>query len=72
MRVVAATEVQDNCYVGGLHDVAVEDDRGSDDLDPFHAAAFTFPLKFGCQTKLTRLFKTQLADGKTKKCMVCQ
>lgn len=60
----SAFEVQDNCYVGGLHDTAVvQDDYKQDDLDPFHAPAFRFPLKFGCQTKLTGLFKTQLADG---------
>jgi len=34
-----------------------------DDLNPFNAAEFAFPLKFGCQNKVTGLFKTQLADG---------
>lgn len=58
-----AFEVTDSCYVGGLHDVALSGDAGRDDLDPFHAPAFSFPLTFGCQTKLTGLFKTQLADG---------
>ena len=60
-----ATEVMDNCYVGGMHQVALDEDDPdrTDDLDPFHAKAFAFPLKFGCQTKLTGLFKTQLADG---------
>jgi hypothetical protein len=61
-------EVADNCYVGGLHQRAVDGDGSKnltiqDDLDPFNALAFGFPLKFGCQTRLTGLFKTQLADG---------
>jgi hypothetical protein len=60
----SAFEVVDTCYVGGLHDVALEhDNSGNDELDPFHAPAFAFPLAFGCQTKITGLFKTQLADG---------
>jgi Xylanase inhibitor N-terminal len=59
-----AFEVTDSCYVGGIHDVSLpSDNAGKDDLDPFHAPAFRFPLTFGCQTKLTGLFKTQLADG---------
>ena len=66
-----AYEGQDSCYVGGLHDQAVYDntDQSSSanstaiDLNPAAAAAFSFPLKFGCQTRLTGLFKTQLADG---------
>lgn len=39
------------------------DDHNSDDLDPYHATAFRFDVKFGCQTSVTGLFKTQLADG---------
>ena len=59
-----AHEVSDLCYVGGFHDRPVNDDDATgDDLDPFHAEAFAFDMKFGCQTKLTGLFKTQLADG---------
>lgn len=58
-----ATEVRDYTYVGGLHTASEETGKGRDDLDPFHAYAFRFPLSFGCQTKLTGLFKTQLADG---------
>jgi len=66
-----AYEVQDDCYVGGLHDVALESSSSTgtttttttNDMDPHHAIDFTFPLKFGCQTHLTGLFKTQLADG---------
>lgn len=33
------------------------------DIDPKLAADHAFRLVFGCQTKLTGLFKTQLADG---------
>jgi hypothetical protein len=59
-----AFESKDNCYVGGPHNVALtEDNQGTEDIDPDHANHFAFPLTFGCQTKLTGLFKTQLADG---------
>jgi hypothetical protein len=57
-------ESKDNCYVGGPHNVALTgDNQGTEDIDPGHASHFAFPLTFGCQTKLTGLFKTQLADG---------
>jgi hypothetical protein len=62
----SAYEALDTCYVGGLHSLAIPTTKShgtDDDLDPFHAPAFAFPLKFGCQTKLTGLFRTQLADG---------
>lgn len=62
----SAYEVRDECYVGGMHEAAVtvaEATGHQDDLDPFVAPDFAFPLKFGCQTHLTGLFKTQLADG---------
>jgi hypothetical protein len=59
-----AFEASDLCYVGGFHDRPVQkDDQNPDDLDPFHAPAFAFPMKFGCQTHLEGLFITQLADG---------
>mmetsp|Transcript_4712 Transcript_4712/g.9019 ORF Transcript_4712/g.9019 Transcript_4712/m.9019 type:complete len:626 (-) Transcript_4712:120-1997(-) len=58
-----AFEALDNCYVGGMHSSVTVDNKGTDYLDPFHAPAFTFGLKFGCQTHLTGLFITQLADG---------
>ena len=41
----------------------MQDNGGTDDIDPGHAKAFGFPLRFGCQTAVTGLFKTQLADG---------
>jgi len=56
-----AHEVVDLCYAGGFHNRPVDaDDEKDDDLDPFHAPAFAFDMKFGCQTKVTGLFKTQL------------
>jgi hypothetical protein len=61
-----AYEGKDLCYVGGLHEKAVTEDATApafDDVHPESAAAFAFPMKFGCQTHLTGLFKTQLADG---------
>jgi hypothetical protein len=64
----SAYEGLDECYVGGLHHQAVYYDEDTavpamNDVNPQTAAAFAFPLKFGCQTHLTGLFKTQLADG---------
>ena len=60
----SAFESRDICYAGGPHDEPLaEGDNGGDDVDPHHASAYAFPLKFGCQTKITGLFKTQLADG---------
>jgi len=59
-----AYEVLDTCYIGGFHNKALlEDNGGTDSIDPGHAKAFGFPLRFGCQTTVTGLFKTQLADG---------
>jgi Xylanase inhibitor N-terminal len=59
-----AYEGIDTCYVGGYHNKAItQDDGGTEDIDPGHASAFGFPLQFGCQTHITGLFKTQLADG---------
>jgi hypothetical protein len=62
-------EGMDECYVGGLlHDKAVYYNKVTavpafDNVNPETAGAFSFPLIFGCQTHLTGLFKTQLADG---------
>lgn len=58
-----AYEARDQCYVGGMHNSPLLEDKGTDDIDPLHAKAFTVDLNFGCQTKITGLFKTQLADG---------
>jgi len=44
-----AYEAQDLAYTGGSHDKPSEEN--------------TFLFNFGCQTKITGLFKTQLADG---------
>ena len=62
-----AYEALDNCYVGGMHSGITIDDKGSDFLDPFHAPAFSFGLRFGCQTHLTGLFITQVR-GSTPCC----
>ena len=61
----SAYEARDITYAGGPHDEPLQqnEDNGGDDVDPHHASAYAFPLKFGCQTKITGLFKTQLADG---------
>jgi hypothetical protein len=59
----SAYEAIDRCYVGGPHKQPLVSDKGKDDIDPEHASAFAFPLDFGCQTKITGLFKTQMADG---------
>lgn len=58
----SAFEALDECYVGGMHNEATQDDKGTDFLDPFHAPAFKFGLKFGCQTHLTGLFITQVCN----------
>lgn len=60
-----AYEAIDSCYVGGVHAKAVDTPSANDkdDMNPFDAKLFAFDMKFGCQTRLTGLFKTQLADG---------
>lgn len=60
-----AFEAEDVCYVGGTHDgpVRPSDNEAAAPLNPYHASAYSFFLKFGCQTSLSGLFKTQLADG---------
>lgn len=60
----SAYEAKDMAYIGGPHDQPLmEDNGGKEAIDPNHAFAFAFKMVFGCQTKLTGLFKTQLADG---------
>jgi Xylanase inhibitor N-terminal len=63
-----AYEGVDRCYVAGPHEIPLVTSQGgtvenADDLDPNHAADLAFDLTFGCQTVVTGLFKTQLADG---------
>lgn len=58
-----AFEARDITYVGGSHMYALLVDQGSEDIDPKFAKHFAFDMTFGCQSKLTGLFKTQLADG---------
>jgi hypothetical protein len=61
-----AYESTDLCYIGGPHDAPLLVDDGKkedDDIDPQHASHLAFNLVFGCQTLVTGLFKTQLADG---------
>ena len=41
----------------------LQDDRIQDGADPGHAKAFEIETRIGCQTEVTGLFKTQLADG---------
>lgn len=40
-----------------------QDSTSTNGEDPSSAVDFRFPLHFGCQTELTGLFQTQLADG---------
>lgn len=60
-----ATEVADQCYVGGYHDSPLDNDPAKtimmDPMNPL--AARSFELKFGCQNAITGLFVQQLADG---------
>lgn len=63
----SAYESADVCYAGGPHDAALEasqfDHVEGDHIDPVQASQFAFELTFGCQTSITGLFITQLADG---------
>ncbi len=65
-----AYEALDRCYVAGPHETPLIADAtvdinnsNADDMDPKHAAELAFDMTFGCQTLVTGLFKTQLADG---------
>ena len=65
----AAFEAQDIVYAGGLHDRPIDSSspensgRFDDDASPLHAAEFSFPLTFGCQTSTSGYFEKQLASG---------
>jgi len=59
-----AYEAIDTCYIGGYHNTGILNDNNNvDNVDPGHAAAFAIDANIGCQTEVTGLFKTQLADG---------
>mmetsp|Transcript_10152 Transcript_10152/g.21804 ORF Transcript_10152/g.21804 Transcript_10152/m.21804 type:complete len:773 (+) Transcript_10152:341-2659(+) len=63
-----AYEAVDRCYIAGPHEtpLVVLSKDGSlegDDMNPRHATDLAFDMTFGCQTLVTGLFKTQLADG---------
>ena len=69
----SAYEVRDQIYLGGPHNKSLYTKAfeagdgkylasGVVDENPEDAAAFSFPLQFGCQTRVTGLFKTQLVS----------
>ena len=61
-----AYEAVDKCYVAGPHEtplMASKPHMDGEPMNPKHAADLAFDMTFGCQTLVTGLFKTQLADG---------
>eukprot|EP00980_Cylindrotheca_fusiformis_P003698 scaffold821_cov122-Cylindrotheca_fusiformis.AAC.2 len=67
-----AVEAIDRCYIGGSHEQALvlPSEQDTDDsatkkeaIDPTRASQLAFDLDFGCETVVTNLFETQLADG---------
>ena len=67
---------RDVTYLGGYHDGPVKKKEEGTKIggmihaeDPNFAADFQFEMEFGCQTKITGLFKTQLADGIMGMCL---
>ena len=81
-----AMEVQDDCYVGGLHGRPILKDDNKDNnnnmtttttrteeydaLNPLVALHFRFPLKFACQTSITGLFVSQVSCNNNKTCSI--
>lgn len=65
----SAYEARDMTYFGGLHDEPLAVEEEGEHLggklhgeDPMHAPEFSFEMTFGCQNKITGLFKTQLVS----------
>lgn len=67
-----AVESSDVVYVGGYHETSDRDEADPDDDNPLSlplselprsAPARSFRAHFGCEDRVTGLFKTQLADG---------
>lgn len=62
-----AFQARDLLYVGGPHDFPINKNTNFlsaiNEEDPYAAIEFRFSLTFGCQTKISGLFITQLADG---------
>jgi Xylanase inhibitor N-terminal len=62
-----AFEAIDSCYIGGVHNEALDVDPAIvaelDALDPYIAPNLAFDLRFGCQTQMSGHFRSQLADG---------
>jgi len=64
----SAYEVKDTAYLGGYHHrpLSMADLMNDDDMagiNPQHGLSYSFDLDFGCQTHITGLFRTQLANG---------
>ena len=73
-----AYQGQDITYLGGIHDHAIINNNnqegnklhsGIHGENPLNAIDYKFNMVFGCQTHITGLFKTQLADGIMGMCL---